>query len=141
MRALCVSITVAVVMSLVPSASAVTTTRTGSVAGFISLSRSDFACLGERVTFTGKVHITSRVTESSGTTSTMFLIALRHVVGTGAETGRTYHIVGTYKALDAPNGTLVQWTFNVVGGQGPRILGRLTMNRHGDVVSQRYLCI
>jgi hypothetical protein len=141
MKTLVVSIAAVAVVVLGPAASAVTVVDTEPASGFISITPEDAACLGEDVTFTGTVHIVARFTESaSGHVGTAFVIVLRHVVGTGTRTGDTYHIVGTYKELQSTSGSLLEWTFNVVGGREGRIFGHLLMNRRGDVLAERYLC-
>jgi hypothetical protein len=141
MKALFVSITAAVVLMLAPAAAAITVVDSEPASGFISITPTDAACLGENVTFTGTVHIVSRFTESaSGHVNTAFALALRHVVGTGTRTGDTYHIVGTYKELQSTSGSLLEWTFNVVGGREGRIFGHFLMNRRGDVLAERYVC-
>ena len=140
MKALFVPVVAMVVVLIGPSASAATVVRDAPARGFISISRGDAECLGERITFGGSIRLVSRATESaSGKFSTTLVIVLRNVVGTGVRTGQTYHIVGTLKDSFNHRGELLVWTFNVVGGRN-RILGHLLLNRRGEVLADRYVC-
>ncbi len=100
-------------VSAFPSAAlARASTEDAPASDFISVSAEEAACIGEDVTFTGMVHVTTVRTDSAFRQ----VMALHHVVGVGAETGDRYRIVGTRKQFFSGERFSIRYTFNIVGG-------------------------
>ena len=117
-----------------PTALAGAVTESLPAEDVIGISENEAACLGEGVTFTGSLHLTTVTTRSSE----KLLFALHHVVGTGVETGARYSIVGTQQ-LFFGDGEFVRATFNVVGGRH-RVFEFVLINAQGHVVDRGFIC-
>lgn len=124
------------------AASAIAFTSTAPASEFVSISDEERACVGEDIDFTGTVHITSVIRQSSsGNSGDTLVLVLRRVVGIGQETGRRFHIVGTFvESFSTTSGPKLQLTFNIVGGRGARMTEHVVVNRRGDVVVSRFIC-